>query len=406
MPIEVLMPALSPTMEVGTIAKWLKNEGDKIKIGDVLAEIETDKATMELESIEEGVLGKILIASGTSNVKVNELIALILTDGEDESSLNNFGSKTIKTLKPQEKIENISSAKDIITSDIIKSGASKIFASPLAKRIASNNNIALDSIIGSGPSGRIIKNDVMEAIEVNKQGDKSDITLAMSKESIVPHTSVRKVIASRLLESKQTIPHFYLTIDCNIDKLLELRAQINEAKGIKISVNDFIIKATSIAMKKVPEVNASWSEEGIINYSDIDISVAVAAPMGLITPIIRNADKKSLEELSGEMKSLAAKAKDNKLKPIEYQGGGFTISNLGMFNIQSFSAIINPPQSAILAVGASGKKVIVDANDNMVVANIMNVTLSCDHRVVDGVVGAQWLNEFRKLIENPILMFV
>ena len=405
MPIEVLMPALSPTMEVGTIAKWLKNEGDKIKIGDVLAEIETDKATMELESIEEGVLGKILIASGTSNVKVNELIALILTDGEDESSLNNVQPKTIKTLKADEKIEAIAVEKVNITSDIVKSEAIKIFASPLAKRIASNNNIALDSIIGSGPSGRIIKTDVMGAIETQTHANKSD-ALSISKESIVPHTGVRKVIASRLLESKQTIPHFYLTIDCNIDKLLELRAQINEAKGIKISVNDFIIKATSIAMKKVPEVNASWSDEGMINYFDIDISVAVAAPMGLITPIIRNADKKSLEELSSEMKSLAAKAKDNKLKPIEYQGGGFTISNLGMFNIQSFSAIINPPQSAILAVGASGKKVIVDANDNMVVANIMNVTLSCDHRVVDGVVGAQWLNEFRKLIENPILVLI
>ena len=406
MPIEVLMPALSPTMEVGTIAKWLKNEGDKIKIGDVLAEIETDKATMELESIEEGVLGKILIASGSSNVKVNELIALILTDGEDESSLNNFQSKTSKSVKLEEKIEAIAEEKVNLNAEIAKSEATKIFASPLAKRIASNNNIALDSIIGSGPSGRIIKTDVMGAIEVvHKQGDKSG-ALSTSKESIVPHTGVRKVIASRLLESKQTIPHFYLTIDCNIDKLLELRAQINEAKGIKISVNDFIIKATSIAMKKVPEINASWSDEGMINYTDIDVSVAVAAPMGLITPIIRNADKKSLEELSSEMKSLASKAKDNKLKPIEYQGGGFTISNLGMFNIQSFSAIINPPQSAILAVGASGKKVVVDANDNMVVANIMNVTLSCDHRVVDGVVGAQWLNEFRKLIENPILVLI
>jgi len=402
MPIEILMPALSPTMEVGTIARWLKNEGDKIKIGDVLAEIETDKATMELESIEDGTLGKIIIAAGTSDVKVNSLIALILSEDEDASLLNNFQPKAMKVSQIEKKLDSTNIQAIAVESNLVSVETNKIFASPLAKRLALQNDVDLKNVIGSGPSGRIVKFDVMSSLESNT----SQISSLKSENNITPHSNVRKVIATRLLEAKQTIPHFYLSIDCNLDKLMILRAQINEASATKISVNDFIIKATSLAMKRVPEVNSSWTNEGMVNYATVDISVAVAAPSGLITPIIHNADKKSLEELSVEMKSLATKAKDNKLKPSEYQGGGFTISNLGMFNIQSFSAIINPPQSCILAVGAGQKKAIVDNNDNIVIANIMNVTLSCDHRVVDGIVAAKWLNEFRKLVENPVLMLI
>jgi pyruvate dehydrogenase E2 component (dihydrolipoamide acetyltransferase) len=418
MPIKLLMPALSPTMESGSIAKWLKKEGDAIKIGDVLAEIETDKATMELESIEEGILGKIVFAEGAKDVKVNAIIGFILQEGEDASSLGAIEVHEAAAPTHDNKNASLAPLAPVSSQDVLNKAALSsqnlntahnkdgelIFASPLAKRLALEHNLSLSSIVGTGPRGRIIKGNVLDALE-----HKSVNTPKLQEEvanQFIPHNNIRKIIASRLLEAKQTIPHFYLSIDCNVDKLLTLRKQINDSGKAKLSVNDFVIKAVALAMHKVPEINASWSDEGIILYSSVDVSVAVAIDSGLITPIIRQANIKSLSQLSAEMKILADRARSGKLMPNEYQGGGFTISNLGMFNIKSFSAIINPPQSAILAIGALEKRPIVDEKDQIVVANIMNVTLSCDHRIVDGALGAKWLNEFRDLMQNPLLMLI
>jgi pyruvate dehydrogenase E2 component (dihydrolipoamide acetyltransferase) len=402
MPIEILMPALSPTMTEGNLSKWLKKEGDRISPGDVIAEIETDKATMEVEAVDSGIIGKLFVAEGTENVGVNQLIALILEEGEDQSLIANYLPKIIGN--------KIIIAEPVINKTIIesKNDESRIMASPLAKKIATNESIDLSKITGTGPHGRIIKDDVLESLKTPANKIlASDSTRSLEEYRKIPNNNMRKTIAKRLTQSKQTIPHFYLSVECNIDKLLNIRAQMNEVAGdaYKLSVNDFIIKATSMALKLVPEANASWSDEAILQYCNIDISVAVAIDGGLITPIIKNADQKSLSCISNEMKNLAAKARGGKLAPEEFQGGGFSISNLGMFGIKNFNAIINSPQGAILAIGASGKRPAVIDNQ-IVIANIMDVTLSSDHRVVDGAVGAAFLKEFKKFIENPLAMLV
>ncbi|MCF8463156.1 MAG: pyruvate dehydrogenase complex dihydrolipoamide acetyltransferase [Rickettsiaceae bacterium] len=415
MPIEILMPALSPTMEVGNLTKWLKNEGDSIKIGDVLAEIETDKATMELESIEEGVLGKIFVPSGSQGVKVRDLIAVILTKGEDASILANYKS-TQSSSVANAKIESNSdpiTPKNTEENKIEINAAAALdvnnrkFATPLARRMAQQANLDISSIAGSGPNGRVIKFDITNALETNKftpstNSNNVEVGAIVKK----PHSGMRKIIAARLSESKQTVPHFYLTKECNLDKLIQLRQEVNHNIESKISINDFIIKACAIALKRIPEVNASWTNDAMVMYNNVDVSVAVSIDEGLVTPIIRGADKKSVAEISQEMKKLAEKARSGKLIPTDYQGGGFTISNMGMYGIKNFSAIINPPQSCILAVGTAEKRAIVDDSDNIKIANILSVTLSCDHRVVDGTLGAKWLKEFTDILENPLRLLL
>lgn len=393
MPIEILMPALSPTMTEGNLTKWLKKEGDKIKPGEVIAEIETDKATMEVEAVDAGIIGKILVQAGSESVKVNSLIALILEDSEDHSSLVNYQVKGAIKIDIKEEVV-VATKVDIVT----RTDNERMFASPLARRIAKNENIDLTKINGTGPRGRIIKADL-----VNKPQQQ---IAAKTSDNKIPNSNMRKVIAKRLVESKQTIPHFYLNMECELDNLLKIRAEMNhEGATYKLSVNDFIIKAVAHALVEVPEANATWSEEAITLFANVDISVAVAIDGGLITPIVRNADQKTISQISNEMKDLANRAKLGKLAPAEFQGGGFSISNLGMFGVKNFNAIINPPQSCILAVGAGTERVVARAG-KMEIRTIMDVTLSVDHRSVDGAVGARFLAAFKKLIENPILMFV
>ena len=417
MPIEILMPALSPTMKEGNLAKWVKKEGDKIKAGEVIAEIETDKATMEVEAVDEGTLGKILIAEGTENVAVNSCIALILEDGEDKKSLENYASANApKKVEEVQKVEEKKSAPIVDNSAILTQNSSKnssdsnlVKASPLAKRIAKEEGVILSQIAGSGPRGRIIKDDVLGFVK--NGGSRQGVVHRNPQEFYaVKNNNVRKVIAKRLLESKQNVPHFYLSCEFKIDKLNELRHALNEVAELdengnpsyKISVNDLIIKATAMALKKVPEANSSWSDEAILIYNNVDISMAVAIDGGLITPIIKNADQKSIQAISKESKQLAKKAREGKLTPEEFQGGTFSISNLGMFGIDNFSAIVNPPQSCILAVARAVEKPIVE-HGQIKIGHMMNVTLSCDHRVVDGVIGAEFLKALRRYIEHPIL---
>jgi pyruvate dehydrogenase E2 component (dihydrolipoamide acetyltransferase) len=411
MPIEILMPALSPTMTEGNLAKWLKKEGDKVTSGDVLAEIETDKAIMEVEAIDEGIIGKIIVPAGSQAVAVNQLIALILEEGEDASLLDKYttNSNVSIAVKPTPEssivVEAIKSSAQQITSAVENQ---RIMASPLAKKIAAQQNVDLVGLKGSGPHGRIIKDDVIKDLSNNVVAKPTaNIYGTRAVESSkIPHTMMRKVIAKRLSESKQTVPHFYLNIECNIDKLISMRTEINaNTNDYKLSINDFIIKACAMSLKLVPQANASWSDEAIIQYHNIDVAVAVALDEGLITPIIKNTDQKSLSAISMEMKTLAAKAKASKLSPEEFQGGGFSISNLGMYGIKNFNAIINAPQSCILAVGASNQKAVV-INNQITMATIMEVTLSSDHRVVDGAIGARFLAEFKKFMENPMLMLV
>lgn len=416
MPINILMPALSPTMTEGNLAKWLKKEGDKVKTGDVIAEIETDKATMEVESIDEGVMGKIIVGEGTENVKVNELIAVLLQDGETMDNISIPTSVTtekkqdenIVLEKPKAENADATTKKDNLVGE-------KLFISPLAKRIAENSKLDVSKINGSGPHGRIIKSDVEKFANQNQNSqsgaNKDNYCTARNpiEYSEIKNNNMRKVIAKRLLLSKQTIPHFYLSVECNLDKLLQLREEINHSAehsnlGFKLSVNDFIIKASALSLRDVPEVNSSWTDEAVLMYNNVDIAVAVAIDGGLITPIIKNADHKSLSAISNEMKDLAKRAKENSLAPEEFQGGGFSISNLGMYGIKKFEAIINPPQSAILACGAASKRPIVE-NDNVKIATICDFSLSCDHRIVDGAVGARFLKSFKKYIESPILIF-
>ncbi len=439
MPIEILMPALSPTMTEGTLAKWLKAEGDVVSAGDVIAEIETDKATMEVEAVDEGVLGRIVVKDGTDNVPVNNVIALLLEDGEDKSVLDDyvvasnenpeFSEESSRSQRSDESKEapsttspKLSAAAPVSSPKLAPKPAAdnrqlttdnRTAASPLARRIASQNGIDLSSVVGTGPRGRIIKADIEEAIA---RGGSGGVVRRNPAEFMnIPNTNMRKVVARRLLEAKQQIPHFYLTIDCEMDALLDVRKQLNDKAvasagkdnppAYKLSVNDFIIKASALALKDVPEANASWYDDAIVQYSNVDISVAVAIEGGLITPIIQNADQKTLPQISGEMKELAARAREGALQPHEYEGGGFSISNLGMYGIKQFSAIVNPPQSCILAVGKGEERVIVKDGE-FAIANMMTVTLSVDHRSVDGAVGANFLTAFKQYIESPVTMFV
>lgn len=408
MPIKILMPALSPTMTEGNLAKWIKKEGDLIKAGEIIAEIETDKATMEVEAVDEGILAKLIVSEGTEGVPVNSLIAILFEEGEDISKLADFIATSSQNQVASTKIEEVKKEQTAIVTAAIPSPSKthngRIFASPLAKRIASMQGVDLSSISGTGPHGRIIKSDVLSGTT-----SKGRISRHAEEYRLVANNNMRKVIAKRLVESKQTVPHFYLSIECNMENILAARLGINTQFGDdnsrKLSVNDFVIMAVAKALQEVPSANASWGDDAIMLYNNIDISIAVAIEGGLITPVIRNADQKDILKISSEMKELAKRARENKLAPEEYQGGGFSISNLGMYGVKSFNAIINPPQGCILAVGQSSKKAIVEG-DVVKVATMMDVTLSCDHRVVDGAVGATFLAAFKKYIETPILMFV
>ncbi|MFZ3325763.1 MAG: pyruvate dehydrogenase complex dihydrolipoamide acetyltransferase [Methylocella sp.] len=410
MPIDILMPALSPTMEKGNLARWLKKEGDTIKPGDVLAEIETDKATMEVEAIEEGVLAKIVVPEGTADVPVNDVIGLIAGEGEDAKSVAN------RTVPAKEKTPDVPTATSAAAPALNGDSGPRIFASPLAHRIAKESGLDLASITGTGPRGRIIERDVKAALAhapaaVPAQDTKAPFPpMPAPPDSFqeIPHDSMRKTIARRLVEASRTIPHFYLAADCNIDALTNLREVINAAApkdkegkpAYKISVNDFIIKAMAMALIRVPDANAAWTETAMLKHKHADIGVAVAIPGGLITPIVRAAETKSLSVISNEMKDFSARARARKLMPQEYQGGSTSVSNLGMFGIKSFSAIINPPQATVLAVGAAEHRIIVKEG-TPAVATLMSVTLSCDHRAVDGVLGANLLAAFKDLIEKP-----
>ena len=479
MPINILMPALSPTMEKGNLAKWLKKEGEAVKTGDVIAEIETDKATMEYEAVDDGVLAKIVVPEGTNDVPVNQLIAVLAQEGEDPKAAAAAVGKGSPAAKPtsagppspqpspargeevpQSVPQRSSStfppagevgaptgpARSGRPDDRLRApgegaqanghGANRVFSSPLARRLAKEAGIDIGRIAGSGPHGRVIARDVAAAKEgkglrapaaapgAPAAAAAPAIAPSMSDQQIralyedgsyelIPHDGMRRTIALRLTASVQTIPHFYLTVDCDIGKLVAAREEINAAApkdkdgkpAYKLSVNDFVIKALALALQRVPDANVSWTEAGLLRHKHSDIGVAVALPAGLITPIIRNAEVKSLSAISNEMKDLAARARARKLKPQEYQGGGSSVSNLGMYGIKDFTAVINPPQSTILAVGTGEERAVV-RNGKIEAAQIMSVTMSCDHRSVDGALGAQLIGAFKALIENPVMMLV
>jgi pyruvate dehydrogenase E2 component (dihydrolipoamide acetyltransferase) len=434
MAINILMPALSPTMTEGTLARWLKKQGESVKAGDVIAEIETDKATMEVEAVDEGVLGKILVADGTEGVKVNAPIAILVQEGE---AVPDSGAAAPAAAPATGPAPAAAAAPQVASTSAPASAPSpaanghdkgeRIFASPLAKRVAKEIGVELKGISGSGPNGRIVRADVeaakaapapaavaAAAAPAPAPAAKAPPAPAPTKaaaitapHNLVPHTSMRRVIAKRLTESKQSVPHFYLTMDIELDALLKLRGELNArsakdgAGAFKLSVNDMVIKAAAIALRRVPKVNASFTEEGVAFYEDVDVSVAVAIPDGLITPIIRRADQKGLATISNEMKDLGLRARAGKLKPEEFQGGGFSVSNLGMFGVKDFQAIINPPQAAILAVGAGEQRPVVK-DGALAVATVMSATLSVDHRVVDGALGAEWLQAFKAIIQEPL----
>ena len=416
MSIDILMPALSPTMEEGTLSKWLIKEGDQVVSGDLIAEIETDKATMEVESIEDGTVGKLLVQEGEEGIKVNSPIAILLFDGETISDhKKNDDIKEVKKelskidlsedeIPTTSKETSIDDYEDQVIDE--KLNSKRIFATPLAKRLAKQKDIDLSLIAGSGPNGRILKFDI-QSLNDRKENIIINNSIDIKKFETVKNSMMRKTIADRLVKSKNEAPHFYLSIDCNIDELLKIRSSINSKSNdkYKISVNDMIIKAASASLLKVPQANASWESENTKYYNTTDISVAVAIEGGLITPIIKDVQLKGLKDISDDMKILAAKAKEGKLLPEEYIGGSFSISNLGMYGIKEFSAVINPPQGAILAVGSGEKRAIV-INDNITIATMMTVTLSCDHRVVDGAVGAEYLSVFKEYIEDPSLMLL
>ena len=426
MSVNILMPALSPTMEEGTLAKWLVKEGDRIQSGDLIAEIETDKATMEFEAVDEGIIGKLLVTEGSEGVKVNSPIAIILDDGED---LEVQEKKDI-TLQVEPKEQKVISAAPLETKNpltgVAQTSSLRIFATPLARRLAKENGVDLGSINGSGPHGRIVKNDILNlnafspiAIQETLAAPVSQTnTVRASGSSVknlyaerefkeIPLNSMRKTVATRLTEAKQNIPHFYLRKEIKIDELLQVRSRLNAhltERNNKLSINDFIIKSCALALQSVPMANAVWAEDKILQLKPSDIAVAVSVEDGLFTPIIRDADEKSLSNLSKEMKELAEKARSKKLMPSEYQGGSFSISNLGMFGVDDFDAVINPPHGAILAVGRGLKKPIVNDDDTISVANVMSLTLSVDHRVIDGALGADLLQSIAKYLEDPVLM--
>ena len=436
MPIEILMPALSPTMEEGTLAKWLVKEGDTVSSGDIIAEIETDKATMEFEAVDEGTIGKLLIAEGTEGVKVNALIAVLLEDGEEASdavpssaSADDAGDKAAATAVSAEPATPTAerSATPAPAAPAASDGT-RIFASPLARRIAADQGLELSALQGSGPHGRIVKADVLAAGDApTKPAPTAGPAVSAATPAPAPSVSadaiakiytnrefteipldgMRKTIAARLTEAKQTIPHFYLRRDIKIDNLLSFRGQLNkqlEARGVKLSVNDFIIKACALALQTVPAANAVWAGDRVLQLTPSDVAVAVAIEGGLFTPVLKDAEQKSLSTLSTEMKDLATRARSKKLAPHEYQGGSFAISNLGMFGIDNFDAVINPPHGAILAVGAGVKKPVIDEDGQVSVATVMSVTLSVDHRVIDGALGAELLQAIVDNLENPMGM--
>lgn len=415
MPIEILMPALSPTMTEGTLARWLKHEGDSVNPGDVLAEIETDKATMEVEAIDGGILGKIFVPEGSENVAVNTLIAALLEEGEDESALNQLSASSREETQdkpslPPSEAPTLEATSVHAPEAIMVSSNERIIASPLAKRVALQYAIDLKGVKGTGPKGRIVRADV-EAFMNNSQEQafKTNVSPVNSQSGYddIKLSTMRKVIARRLTESKTTIPHFYLSIECRMDALLAYRQEINASvhEADKVSVNDLVLMAVAKAIRDVPDANASYAETHIRRYHHADISLAVAIEGGLVTPVIRRAETLSLLELSRTVKDLVAKARKGQLVPEDYQGGTFSVSNLGMFGIQSFSAIVNPPQGCILAVGASEKRPVV-VNDQVVPGTIMTCTLSVDHRVIDGAVGAAYCQAFKKYMENPLLLLI
>lgn len=428
MPIQILMPALSPTMEEGTLAKWMVKEGDTVASGDIIAEIETDKATMELEAIEEGTVGKILIAEGTEGVSINTPIAVILEDGEDASALDNViavapATVSVEAAPEAAVVTKTAATASIAPAPVLQASSVRILASPLARRIAGQKGVELSALQGSGPGGRIVKRDV-EAAGPAQTARVIAMPGAAMPAASAPDFSVydpatyeqvkvdgmRKTVARRLTESKRDVPHYYLTMDCEIDTLLAARKDVNAQSPVdgvefKASVNDFVILAAAKALKAVPGVNASWAGDSILYHSHADISIAVALDGGLITPIIREAENKGLATIANEMKDLGGRAKERKLKPEEFQGGTFSISNLGMFGIKHFTAVINPPQGAILAIGAGEQRPVVK-DGALSVATVMTVTMSCDHRVIDGALGAQFLGAFKGFIENPVTMLV
>ena len=426
MAIEIKMPALSPTMTTGTLAKWLVGEGDRVNSGDVIAEIETDKATMEVESVDDGVMAKIFVDAGAENVAVGAVIAVLAEDGETASDVAKAGLQEPSSPAPvplvaaeaQERAEPAPVTAAPVTAvpapQSKSSDKPRIFASPLARRIAADRNIALEGITGSGPYGRILRRDVESAATAPIAQTTAALAGAtpagatqQGDSYLVANSQMRKAIASRLQDSKQQAPHFYLTVDCVIDNLLEARKSLNAkaAEGIKISVNDMIIRAAAMALIAVPEANASWEGENTRLFRHADIAMAVAIDGGLITPIVWAAEQKGLAALSQVTTDLAARARDGKLAANEYTGGSFTISNLGMFGVREFAAVINPPHGGILAVGAGEQRPIV-IDGNLAVATVMSVTLSADHRAVDGAVGARWLQAFKGFVENPVTMLL
>ena len=427
MALEILMPALSPTMEEGTLAKWLVAEGDRVQSGDLLAEIETDKATMEFEAVDEGVIGKLLVAEGTANVKVNSAIAILLEEGDAaDATVSPAQSAAAAAPLTHEASAVDAPATTAAPAAAVSNDGTRIFASPLARRIAADQGLDLAKITGSGPKGRIVKADVSGAAAATSVSAPPPMAAApaaslpssasaASVEALyqgrsykaVPLDGMRRVIADRLTEAKQTIPHFYLRRDIQLDTLLKLRSEVNaglEARGVKLSVNDFIIKACAMALQSVPAANAVWAGDRVLQMEASDISVAVAIEGGLFTPVLQDADSKSLSKLAVEMKDLAARARSRKLAPHEYQGGSFSISNLGMMGIDNFDAVINPPQGAILAVGAGKKRPVVSDDGTLSVATVMSVTMSVDHRVIDGALGAELLDAIVNNLEHPLSM--
>ena len=426
MSVNILMPALSPTMEEGTLAKWLVKEGDRIKSGDLIAEIETDKATMEFEAVDEGIIGKLLVSEGSEGVKVNSPIAVILDDGEElkMSETVDLVMETEQT-KPEVATEEVAEIQKL-SMDVVQTSSTRVFATPLARRLAREKGIDLGSISGSGPHGRIVKTDILDLkvsdVDTNQenlaksvlrnnvqQASGSSITnlYADREYKEIPLNSMRRTVANRLTEAKQNIPHFYLRKEARIDELLRVRARLNAhlaEKNNKLSINDFIIKSCALALQSVPTANAIWAEDKILQLKPSDVAVAVSVEDGLFTPVIRDTETKSLSNISKEMKELAEKARSKKLMPNEYQGGSFSISNLGMFGVDNFDAVINPPHGAILAVGRVLRKPIVNEDDSISVANLMSLTLSVDHRVIDGALGAQLLGAITKYLEEPVLM--
>ena len=433
MATNILMPALSPTMTEGTLARWLKKEGEAIKAGDVIAEIETDKATMEVEAVDEGVLGRILVQDGTEGVKVNAPIAVLVGEGEAvpeapakaEAASAKAGAAPAGAEVVPAKAEATAAEAAAPASGAVPNGhdGTRIFASPLARRMASQAGIDLSALKGSGPNGRIVRADIEAAQKGTRAATPTPVQAFASAprapsaaigapHRLVPHSSMRKIIARRLTEAKSSIPHFYISMDIEIDALIVLQNQLNAKSPARdqpgsyfITINDLVIRATGATLRRVPEVNASWTDDGMVFYDDVDISVAVAIPDGLITPIVRRADQKGLLTISREMRDLASRARAGKLKPGEFQGGGFSISNMGMFGVTEFSAIINPPQAAILAVATGTKRPVVK-NDALAIATVMTCTISVDHRVVDGALGARWLREFKTIVEDPLSLML